>query len=315
MGPLISIIVPVYRVEAYLGKCIDSILAQTMRDFELILVDDGSPDRCGAICDDYVARDSRIRVLHTTNQGLGMARNAGLNVATGKFIGFVDSDDWIEPDMYDVLWRQIEAVNADLAICSTWFDGKGSAPFQTGQVHTWGRAGFAKMLSDDVVITNHLWNKLYRTNLLTGVRFLGGRDFEDIDFFTALLSRVQRVIYIEVPKYHYVWRVGGICSTQKPSSRLDWYEACLRRRSWIRSNYPDLDPYAVMSLIRPGFLLYDGYVLSLGVSRESARRVANDFKDWAELIQSSRLVPFTLKIKVWALIRMPHVYRSLRRLF
>lgn len=103
MNPKISIIVPVYEVEPYIHKCVDSILAQTFTDFELILVDDGSPDNCGEICDEYEENDSRIRVIHKENGGPSSARNAGLNIAKGDYIGFVDSDDWIETDMYEML--------------------------------------------------------------------------------------------------------------------------------------------------------------------------------------------------------------------
>ena len=113
--PELSIIVPVYKVEPYLPKCIDSILAQTFTDFELILVDDGSPDHCGEICDEYAARDERIIVIHQENRGVSAARNAGLDIARGKYIGFVDSDDWIHPEMYEKMIR-IAVSNAALIV-------------------------------------------------------------------------------------------------------------------------------------------------------------------------------------------------------
>ena len=112
----ISVIVPVYMVESYLHRCVDSILSQTFVDFELILVDDGSPDNCGAICDEYAAKDSRIRVIHQKNGGLSAARNAGLDVAREEYYAFVDGDDWIDPDMYENMYRAIQKGNADLAV-------------------------------------------------------------------------------------------------------------------------------------------------------------------------------------------------------
>ena len=102
-NPLISVIVPVYKVEEYLARCVDSILGQTYRNLEILLVDDGSPDRCGVMCDEYASRDSRIRVIHKENGGLSSARNAAIDVARGEYIGFVDSDDWIEPETYEAL--------------------------------------------------------------------------------------------------------------------------------------------------------------------------------------------------------------------
>ena len=116
-APLLSIIVPVYKVENYLQKCIDSILAQTFTDFELILVEDGSPDGCPALCDAAAAKDARIRVLHQKNGGLSAARNAGLDVARGEWIGFVDSDDYIAPEMYETLYKAVQSTGADLALC------------------------------------------------------------------------------------------------------------------------------------------------------------------------------------------------------
>ena len=119
--PELSIIVPVYKVEEYLPKCIDSILAQTFNDFELILIDDGSPDRCGEICDEYAAKDSRIKVIHQKNQGVSAARNAGLDIATGTYLGFVDSDDWIESEMYETMILTAEKEQADSVICGINF--------------------------------------------------------------------------------------------------------------------------------------------------------------------------------------------------
>ena len=112
---MISIIIPVYKTEPYLRKCVDSVLAQTYTNLEVILVDDGSPDDCGKICDEYAAKDSRVKVIHKENGGLSSARNCGLDVATGKYIGFVDSDDWIDPDMYETLLGLLLRYDADIA--------------------------------------------------------------------------------------------------------------------------------------------------------------------------------------------------------
>ncbi|MBA1325633.1 glycosyltransferase [Enterococcus faecium] len=110
-----SIIVPVYKVEKYLRKCVDSILAQTFTDFEVILVDDGSPDNSGKICDEYAEKDNRVRVIHKENGGLSSARNAGIDVARGKYLGFVDSDDYIDEDMYEILYENLKIHDADIS--------------------------------------------------------------------------------------------------------------------------------------------------------------------------------------------------------
>ena len=116
--PLISVIIPVYNVEKYLRECLDSVLAQTYKNLEIILIDDGSPDNCGKICDEYAQKDNRIKVIHQVNQGVSAARNAGLKVATGEYIAFVDSDDFIKPDMYEYLYALISKEHADMAMCN-----------------------------------------------------------------------------------------------------------------------------------------------------------------------------------------------------
>ncbi len=131
--PELSIIVPVYKVEPYLRRCVDSILAQTFRDFELILVDDGSPDGCPDICDEYAAKDSRIIVIHQKNQGVSAARNAALDIARGEYIGFVDSDDWIEPEMYEKLIDAIKENGTDVAICGSAYADESGVSYRTAE--------------------------------------------------------------------------------------------------------------------------------------------------------------------------------------
>ena len=121
----ISVIVPVYKVEPYLKQCVDSIINQTYKNLEIILVDDGSTDNCGKICDEYASKDNRIKVLHIENGGPAVARNAGLDIATGKYIGYVDSDDYIEPDMYETLYNAMIKTNAGLVVCN-WYRQDGT---------------------------------------------------------------------------------------------------------------------------------------------------------------------------------------------
>ncbi|HEL7541574.1 TPA: glycosyltransferase, partial [Enterococcus faecalis] len=131
--PKISIIVPVYNVEKYLEKCVRSILAQTFTDFELILVDDGSPDSSGAMCDQFAEQDERVKVIHKENGGLSDARNAGIEIATGEYLGFVDSDDYIADDMYELLYTNIVKEDADLSICGIYDVYEGKEPVEKQQ--------------------------------------------------------------------------------------------------------------------------------------------------------------------------------------
>lgn len=172
--PRLSVIVPVYNVEAYLPECIDSILAQTLRDLELILIDDGSPDGCGRICDARAAEDSRVRVIHQANRGVSAARNAGLAAAQGDYIGFVDPDDWIAPECFEALAEAAEAQQAQIAVCGfTFCDEAGKAQYD--QAVPEGRYDRESLLLSIYGMPNRLHgsmcNKLFARSVLDGLRF------------------------------------------------------------------------------------------------------------------------------------------------
>lgn len=173
--PEISIIVPVYKVEPYLRKCIDSILAQTFTDFELILIDDGSPDNCGVICDEYAAKDNRVVVVHQENAGVSAARNAGLNIARGSYIGFVDSDDWIEPEMYETMLRTAKESKADVVMCGVKYtdvDGTRSIPgFSQEQVYRTSEELLKELFGVPNRFGGGVCNKLFLAEMINGVRF------------------------------------------------------------------------------------------------------------------------------------------------
>ena len=172
--PRLSVIVPVYNVEAYLPECIESILGQSLRDLELILIDDGSPDGCGEICDSWAARDSRVRVIHQINRGVSAARNAGLAVAQGDYVGFVDPDDWIAPECYEAMAQAAEAQLAQLAVCGFLFCRDDGSPVQEQPVPA-GSYTREELLTSIYGMPNRLHgsmcNKLFARVVLEGLRF------------------------------------------------------------------------------------------------------------------------------------------------
>lgn len=158
--PKISIIVPVYNVEKYLEKCVRSILAQTFTDFELILVDDGSPDSSGAMCDQFAKQDERVKVIHKENGGLSDARNAGIEIATGEYLGFIDSDDYIADDMYELLYTNIVKEDADLSICGIYDVYEGKEPVEKQQQYiVLDKVAAMKMILEAKVVSVHAVNK------------------------------------------------------------------------------------------------------------------------------------------------------------
>ena len=210
--PLISVIIPVYNVRDYVDRCLASVCAQTHRNLEIVVVDDGSTDGSSELCDDFARRDSRVRVLHRPNDGLSVARNAGLAVATGDYVGFVDGDDWIETDMYECLYALLAGCDADIAACSHFRDKgrRSTAVHATGCTFVYSRDEAFAQLAEDKRIRNYAVDKLYRRSLFEDIVFPPGRYFEDIAVMCRLFAKARVVAFREVPKYHYCVRQGSI---------------------------------------------------------------------------------------------------------
>lgn len=228
--PAFSIIVPVYKVESYLRRCIDSVLAQTYSDFELILVDDGSPDRCGTICDEYAAKDSRIHVIHQENTGLSTARNTGLNAATGKYIYFLDSDDAIQPNLLQKTIAYMEDGNDMVVFCYDAIDLQGggkkvsfcSGVFETNDLKE--RKGFilSKLLTG--LIGWEPWSRVYSREIIEQfhIRFEDGEHFaEDLYFCLCYCAHARRIVSIPDSLYYYTIREESIMGRERDNPNLD----------------------------------------------------------------------------------------------
>ena len=230
---MISVIVPVYKVAPYLRQCIESIQSQTYRNLEILLIDDGSPDECGKICEEYKEQDKRIRVFHTENKGLSSARNVGIQSATGNYIGFVDSDDWIEPDMYEVLLRELK--EADISVCG--YDSGAQRVQLTEAVYIGADA--LRALVDDK-FNNNVWNKLYRRKLFEGVLFPEGRNYEDVAVMHRIVDRAKAIAVESSVLYHYRIRPESITKTFTAKNLLDYADSRLSRYNFFRDERPEL---------------------------------------------------------------------------
>lgn len=228
--PLLSIVVPVYKVERFLEKCVESILAQTLTDFELILVDDGSPDSCPEMCDRFAGQDSRIRVIHQQNKGLSGARNAGIDIATGTYIGFADSDDYIAPDMYEKLLDAIRREQAQIAVCNFQLVDEHGNFLDTTQdrlvpgTYT-GMEILHKVADKNATPYQVAWNKLYSREIFRTLRYDLGKLNEDTRLFAPLFYSVQRVVCIEEAMYFYVSNSASIMRRKTTLRNLDSAEA------------------------------------------------------------------------------------------
>lgn len=241
MKRLISVIVPVYKVEEYLDQCVQSIVDQTYRDLEIILVDDGSPDRCPQMCDSWAARDPRIRVVHKKNGGLSDARNAGLDICAGEYIAFVDSDDWILPEMYERLSDALEREAADICACNI------VSCYPDREVRWGARAytvGDSELMLDrlysDSIYPVCAWNKLYRRELWEDFRFPVGKLCEDAFTTYLLLHKADRIVQITDALYCYRIRSESIMTSSFSAKSMDEEEAWRKNYEFIRENYPHL---------------------------------------------------------------------------
>lgn len=220
MSALISVIVPIYKVEAYLRQCLDTIVGQTYKNLEIILIDDGSPDKCPQICDEYAGKDNRIRVIHQKNGGLSAARNAGLDIATGDYIAFVDSDDWVELNMYETLLANITNTNADIVTCGIYYNFPnyevGSSVNDEVTVEYSNEAAIALIPDVNANIRFEVWNKIFRRSLIAGLRFKEGQIYEDVFFDRHVFMRSKKIVRFNKNLYHYrVSRPGNTNSSFK----------------------------------------------------------------------------------------------------
>ena len=238
--PLISVIVPVYKVEPYLDKCISSIANQTYTSLEIILVDDGSPDNCPAMCDAWAKKDSRIRVLHQRNQGGGAARNAGLDLASGSLIAFVDSDDYIAPDMYAHLYTLLEQ-GVDIAECSYVEVVGDDAVFACGyETHSYTVQEAMEEHIQDRVFRQLIWNKLYRRHVMDGIRFPTDKKIDDEFFTYRALGNANTLIHSTKVCYAYRQQPESVMHSMPVEKRIQAVEAKTQRHTYIKAHFPEL---------------------------------------------------------------------------
>lgn len=243
MEPLLSVIVPVYKVEPYLRKCVDSILNQTYRNLEVILIDDGSPDRCGDICDEYAAKDERVRVIHKANGGLSDARNAGMAQMTGDYLAFVDSDDWLDERALELLYQEMQEARADLVIGQhdRVEDGTGrvlqGAPKETDPVRMDRKEAIQQMFQQGCAA----WARLYRKEIHIGIEYPMNEINEDEAIVLQLLERCQTVAEIGQVVYHYRCRAESITTSSFSEKKLAWPKHCRDNLAFIQEKYPELE--------------------------------------------------------------------------
>lgn len=275
MNSLISIVVPIYNVEQYLQKCVDSLINQTYKNLEIILVDDGSPDNCPKICDEYAKQDSRIKVIHKENGGLSDARNAGMNIATGEYISFIDSDDWIKSEMIEDMYNRMIEDNSDLVSSGVlWVDENGAeirnATVSENCVLNTEQA-MAELINDGK-LKQHVWNKLYKADLIKNIPFDKGKYHEDVFWSYKVIGEAERISIEKNSYYFYVQRSESIMGEKYSAKRLDALDAMELRCEYIKEKFPNLYNNALTIYI--GSCMYHlQLALSVGTDKDVIRNI------------------------------------------
>jgi len=268
---LISVIVPIYNVEAYLPRCVDSICAQTYRNLEIILVDDGSPDGSGAICDAYAQKDARVRVIHKENGGLSSARNAGINIAQGEYLAFVDSDDWIEQDSYACLLSALQKYDAKL-VCGGRYDVDGATlEKKVGLCPQKDECITGEEMAGRIFIWDNCdssaCDKLYHRSLFENFRYPEGRVCEDVPVTYRIVLQAGRVVMCAKPFYNYFHRPGSISNSSVSEKTFHFSEHTAVIYPYIREHYPAIADKARYQRVRS--LAYN--LLTLDLAGKEAR--------------------------------------------
>lgn len=242
--PLITVIVPVFNVEKYLEKCVNSIINQEYDRLQIILVDDGSTDNSGMLCDEFSKKDNRIEVIHKNNGGLSSARNCGLDHADGDYIAFVDSDDYLDKDMYLNLLNACVSYNCEIAVCGRYLEYEGSrnarTMFSLPTFRIMDSTEAIKCLLLGEVMDSAAWDKLYHANLFDSIRYPNGVIHEDLSITTRLLFECKKIVHIGISQYHYLQRQDSICRRSFSKKRFDMYDQALLNYEFVSQHLPQL---------------------------------------------------------------------------
>lgn len=313
MDELISVIVPIYNVEKYLPKCVESIIAQKYTNLEILLVDDGSPDNSGVIADEYAKKDDRIHVIHKKNGGLSDARNAGIDVALGDYLVFVDSDDYIHPEMISRMMDVIKNTSSDMAVCAV------KSVKEDEEISEESKNDEVTVIDDmdkrteyffekHCVEFNVAWNKLYPARFFREVRYPFGKIHEDEFTTWKILEMAERVVYIGEPLYYYVQRGTSIMGekfNEKRFMRLEAYDE--RMDKYLREdNFIWFEK--LLFLYRLFLLEYAKEMRKINMEESTLKKYRGNYRAW--VIKSWLKLPVTIKKKFGYLCSalMPETY-------
>lgn len=305
---MISVIVPIYNTKQYLEKCINSIRVQTYKDLEILLIDDGSTDGSSEMCDFYAGEDERIRVIHKTNGGLSSARNRGIDEAHGDFIGFVDSDDDIESEMFEILYQLITQYNTDISACRSNFlqgyeDRKSAVDERYPEVEVISTKEACKKLLLKTGCSDAIWDKLFRASLFDDIRMIEGMIYEDQEVVIRLFAKANTIALSNKRLHNYYRRPGSKSITQGKitEKRHDLLEARIRMHETIKEAYPEIEPAARNRYLEAALkFLYDARALpdQERIRRETKAEIESFIKENGGIFQRKDIMLCLITMKL-----------------
>lgn len=315
MNELISIIVPVYNVEKYLSKCVESIQRQTYRNIEIILVDDGSPDHCPEICDRFAKEDSRIKVIHKKNGGLSDARNAGLEAANGAYLAFVDSDDYISNDMIEKMYCRILRDRSDMAICNIDFVDENGNSINRNTIQaknvTVEEPQFWRELRANYIYCVVAWNKLYVKKLFEDVQYDVGKLHEDEFILHKLVSKCERISFLSEKMYFYLQREQSIMNSKYTVERMDLAEALIHRSLYFRQRgWQELAEWSLTGSIGSVMKGYNMPEHSEEAWKQRIKELHKKFRAAYVQVASSKTASLRFRVNAFLFYLSPFVYKA-----
>lgn len=314
MDNLISIIIPVYNVEEYFQRCIDTVINQTYKNIEIILVDDGSTDNSGKLCDEYAAVDNRIKVIHQVNKGVGLARRAGMEGASGKYVGFVDPDDYVDERMFEILYKDISESGSDIAVCTSYrveLSGEKNlyfAKLKDKQIFE-GENVFIMYLQD--YFSSQLTNKLFNIKLFENIAFSNKRIGEDAEIVFHLFYNTKKIIYNPKALYYYIKRDNSITESNKKHNTeilYDIYYIYVDRFNFLKQNVPHLLKYYITGFSKALFSMYETLLFDANYD-DLKNKILEELRLNKDLIDKYCKLKFSKKIKLWSLINCLFLFK------
>lgn len=262
-NPLVSVLLPVYNTENYLKKCIESVLNQNYENIELIIIDDGSTDNSGKICDFYEIKDKRVRVLHKSNEGKSAALNIAIGMANGEYITFIDSDDWVDKNIYSELINALIKYDADIVNCGFYHEYKNkSNEFKSSSLKIYDGNTLIENCYKDGYVNYAIWSKLYKKEIFNSILFPSNCQYEDAYIYFLVLEKIKKCIVLPKALYHYRQRKGSITYNYFNEKQLELINVHKKNKKYIEEKYPILKSFINKDLLLAYKQILQSIVLS-----------------------------------------------------